>query len=125
MTSPSRRVRAVSSVLPALAYPEADGMGEGELQRLITELLRPLIARFLAERGVVAHAGADQFVYWRKGRPTSRVAPDVYVLPGVPQSQVITSWKTWETGIVPSFVLEIVSNDVQKDYDDNPALFGE
>ncbi len=37
-------------------------MGEHELQRLIAELLRPLLERFLAERGIVAHAGADQFV---------------------------------------------------------------
>lgn len=47
---------------PPLVYPEADDMGEHELQRLIAELLRPLLERFLAERGIVAHAGADQFV---------------------------------------------------------------
>jgi Putative restriction endonuclease len=110
---------------PALVYPEADDMGEHELQRFIAELLRPLLARFLAERGVVAHAGADQFIYWAEGTPTKRIAPDVYVLPGVPQEIAIPSWKTWETGVAPSFVLEIAGDDYSKDYEDNPVLYDE
>jgi len=108
----------------AVHYPEADDMGEGELPRLISELLRPLLARFLAERGVAAHVGADQFLYFREGDPTQRVAPDVYVLPGVPQSRIAPSWKLWEIGVAPSFCLEIVSSDVVKDYEDTPALLG-
>jgi Uma2 family endonuclease len=108
---------------PVVIYPETDDMGEHELQRLIAELLRPMLARFLAERGVVAHAGADQFFYWEEGAPTRRLAPDIYVLPGVPQERVIRSWKTWETGIVPSFVLEVASDSIAKDYEDNPALY--
>ncbi len=100
-------------------------MGEHELQRLIAELLRPLLARLLTERGIVAHAGADQFVYWAEGEPTKRIAPDLYVLPGVRQDVVIRSWKTWQTGIVPSFVLEIAGDDYAKDYEDNPVLYGD
>ncbi|MBN9161090.1 MAG: Uma2 family endonuclease [Myxococcales bacterium] len=110
---------------PVLVYPETDDMGEHELQRLIAELLRPLLERFLAERGIVAHAGADQFVYWAEGEPTKRIAPDLYVLPGVRQDVVIRSWKTWQTGIVPSFVLEIAGDDYAKDYEDNPVLYGD
>lgn len=68
-----------------LVYPETDDMGERDLQRLIAELLRPLLERHLAERGILAHAGADQFVYWAEGEPTKRIAPDLYVLPGVRQ----------------------------------------
>src|SRR5262249_23366074 len=48
-----------------------------------------------------------------------------YVLPRVRQDFVIRSWKTWETGIVPSFVLEIASDAIAKDYDDNPVLYDE
>src|SRR5215471_5656782 len=92
-------------------YPETDDMGEGELQRLISELLRPMLARFLAERGVVAHVGADQFLYAVKGDATRRAAPDIYVLPGIPQERIAPSWKLWEVG-PPSFCLEIVSRDV-------------
>jgi hypothetical protein len=100
-------------------------MGEHELQRLIMELLRPLLARFLAERGVVAHVGADQFIYWEEGNVKKRVAPDVYVLPGVSQDIIIPCWKKWETGIAPSFALEVAGVRFSKDYEESPALYNE
>ncbi len=106
-------------------YPESDDMGEHEIQRLIAELLRPLMDRFLVERRRPAHVGADQFIYWKEGTPTRRLAPDVYVLPGVDRSIVIPSWKTWETGIVPSFALEIAGGDIAKDYDHGPADYAD
>jgi Uma2 family endonuclease len=104
-----------------ITYPETDRMGEGELQRLITELFRPLLAEFLASRGVIAHVGADQFLYFAEGVPTERIAPDIYALPGVPQARVEPSWKIWELEAPPAFVLEIVSRDVAKDYEDVPV----
>jgi hypothetical protein len=42
--------------------PENDGLGEHERQTLIRGFLRPLLARFLAEHGVVAHVRLDQFM---------------------------------------------------------------
>lgn len=104
-----------------IIYPETDRMGEGELQRLIAELLRPLLADFLASRGLIAHVGADQFLYFVEGFPTERIAPDIYVLPGVEQSRVEPSWKLWELDAPPAFVLEVVSRDVAKDYEDVPV----
>jgi Uma2 family endonuclease len=102
-------------------YPESDDMGEHELQTYIRELLRPLLARFFAVRGELAHVGSDQFFYWVKGDAQQQLAPDVYVLPGVSQAMAIPSWKVWERGgVVPSFALEIVSsNDWEKDYVEN------
>ena len=35
----------------------------------------------------------------------------------------VPSWKTWENGIVPSFALEIVSKDWEKDYADAPERY--
>src|SRR5262249_20903729 len=66
---------------------------------------------------------ANQFIYWQQKNSAARIAPDVYVLPGVPQSRIIRSWKVWETGIVPSFCLEVVSHDHKKDYEDTPAIY--
>lgn len=106
-------------------YPEEEKVGEESLQRFICELLRPLIERWLAERGVLAFTGADQFVYYRQHDPHRRVAPDVYVLPGVRPGRRIRSWKTWESGIVPSFALEVVSSDRENDYVEAPARYGE
>jgi hypothetical protein len=105
-------------------YPVSDDMGEHELQTLMRELLRPLLARLLASRGLVAHAGSDQFIYWERGNVKACVAPDLYVLPGVPQERVIKSWKTWEErGLVPSLAIEIVTTDVVKDYEECPELY--
>ena len=100
-------------------------MGEGLLQRLIMEMLRPMLARFLAEHGKVANVGADQFIYFCDGDPSRRIAPDVYVLPGVRPGKRIRSWKVWQEGIAPSFCFEVVSDDVRYDYEEKPILYGE
>jgi len=119
MSTPRRSVARDRTV-----YPVSDDMGEHELQTLMRELLRPMLARFLAERGVVAHAGSDQFIYWECGDAKACVAPDLYVLPGVPQKRVIKTWKTWEEGdIVPSLAVEIVTTDVEKDYEEAPDRY--
>jgi hypothetical protein len=98
-------------------------MGEGTLQRLISELLRPLLAQVLSELGVKAFVGADQFIYYEQFAPTEVVAPDVYVMPGFDQDIEVDCWKTWETGVVPSFALEVVSRDHRKDTERSPARY--
>jgi hypothetical protein len=52
-----------------------------------------------------------------------RASPDVYVLPGIAPHTRVPSWKTWERGIVPSFVLEVVSKDWEKDYIEGPGRY--
>jgi hypothetical protein len=99
-------------------YPVTDDMGEGSLQRFIAEMLRPLVERWLASKGKPTFVGADQFIYWKQFDTTLRVAPDVFVLPGVAPGSKIDSWKTWEKGIAPSLAIEIVSSDYLKDYRD-------
>ena len=119
------RSAAKQLVSDPTVYPETDDMGEGELQLLMRELLRPLLARLLAERGEVAHVGSNQFIYWVQFAPTRSIAPDLYVLPGIPQSRVEKVWKLWDEEVVPSFCLEIVSNDFEKDYVTIPAACAE
>ena len=106
-------------------YPEEEKLGEELLQRWIIELLRPLVERWLASRKVVALTGADQFIYFRRGDTRGRLAPDLFVLPGVRPNRRVRSWKTWVEKIVPSFALEVVSRDVDKDYIDGPELYRE
>ncbi|HEY4160355.1 MAG TPA: Uma2 family endonuclease [Polyangiaceae bacterium] len=105
-------------------YPVEEKVGEDLLQRWIVELLRPLLARWFDAQGIVALVGADQFIYYQQHNPIERVAPDVYVLPGVAPNTRVRSWKTWETSIVPSFALEIVSLNWGKDYLTSPARYG-
>jgi Uma2 family endonuclease len=104
----------VSAELEDVFYPETDNMGEGELQRMICELLRPLLARFLAEQGRIAHVGADTFFYFRKGDPSKVLAPDIYVLEGVPQEKLARSYKLWELAAPPVVAIEVVSRDIDR-----------
>ena len=125
MTRSPRKALASDALYPASDdfYPASDDRGGPEIARRIAELLRPLIAGFFVERGRPDHVGAGQFIYWQKDRPTSRLAPDVYVLPGIDPNIAIRSWKIWETGVRPSFALELVGDDITKDYEHGPALY--
>ncbi|HET9958217.1 MAG TPA: Uma2 family endonuclease [Polyangiaceae bacterium] len=113
------------SLEDSTVYPVEEPVGEDILQCWMLEELRPLIERWLAERGTPWLVGSDQFIYFEKGQVSKRIAPDIYVLPGVPPNTRIPSWKVWESGIRPSFALEICSQDWQKDYVTAPQLHNE
>jgi hypothetical protein len=106
-------------------YPVEEKVPENLLNRDVADTLRHLVERWLAERGEVARVGADQFIYWVQYRPTTTVAPDVYVLPGVDPETAISAWKVWETGVVPSLAVEVVGLDVRKDYEVGPERYAE
>jgi Uma2 family endonuclease len=113
------------SELDPTVYPSEDQIGEGSLQRFISELLRASIERWLAQQNKPAFVGANQFIYWKQFDPIRKLAPDVFFLPGVKPGIKIDSWKTWETGIIPPFAVEIVSQDYLKDYGDAPRHYDE
>jgi Uma2 family endonuclease len=106
-------------------YPVDDGMGEGTLHREIGLVIQPLVRRYLATRRVRAYVGSNQFIYWVQHEPTTSVAPDLYVLPGVAPDAAFGCWKVWETGVVPTFVLEVVSKYPIKDYERAPVRYAE
>jgi Uma2 family endonuclease len=97
-------------------YPVDDAMGEGLLHREIVVLFEALLRYFLSRRGVVARVAANTFIYWVQFHPEITVAPDVYVMDGVAPDASPDNWKLWENGVVPSFVLEVVSKETKKDY---------
>ena len=99
-------------------YPVEDDMGEEMNHREIADLLRALLKLLFSLQGKVARVGANQFIYWVQGNPQKTLAPDIYVLPGVDPETGFGCWKVWETGIVPSFALEVVSQSIEKDYVD-------
>ena len=105
-------------------YPVTDDMGDPTLQTLISVMLLALVKRWLAEQGKSAFVGMSQFFYWKQYDPSECIAPDVYVLPGVSLSPRVGAWKVWETGAVPTFALEVVSQDVDKDYLVSPPKYG-
>ena len=97
-------------------YPVTDDMGDPTLQTFISFLLFSLLRRWFDARGKPIFVGANQFFYWKQFDASECLAPDVYLLPGVPQMVRVGAWKVWETGHVPSFAFEIVPSDVDKDY---------
>lgn len=110
---------------PPWDYPAEDDLGETLLHMLIRTLLFELVRRHLAQRAIRALTGSDQFVYWVEGNPHKTVAPDLYVVLGADPNRDVRVWKIWEEGSAPQFALEIVSDDVQKDYVLAPMRYAE
>jgi Uma2 family endonuclease len=104
-------------------YPVRDDMGDPTLQTLISVMLLALLQRWLSSQGKPTFVGMNQFFYWKQFDPSECVAPDVYVLPGVPLSPRVGAWKIWETRRIPTFALEVVSQHVDKDYLTSPPKY--
>jgi hypothetical protein len=112
-----------TTVEDTTVYPVRDDMGDPTLQTLISVMLLALLQRWLSSQGKPAFVGMNQFFYWKQFDPSECVAPDVYVLPGVSLSPRVGAWKIWETHRRPTFALEIVSQDVDKDYLTSPPKY--
>ncbi len=105
-------------------YPESDGkpMGETDLHRdLMTDLIFAL-KWFL--RSTVAYVAGNLFIYYEEGNPRAVVAPDVFVVLGVPQRRR-RIFQTWEEGgRTPDVVIEVTSRRTRKDdLERKPAIY--
>ncbi len=100
-------------------YPETDGMPlpdgyeQGPHFREIVSIVE------LHLGGPTTAVSGDTFVYYVEGDPKKWVSPDCYVAFGVDVESIrrFNTYRVWETGKVPDFVLEIgspstASNDV-------------
>jgi Uma2 family endonuclease len=92
-------------------YPESDGqpMGETETHFLVILDLAHQLRWHLAGQQDHTHVAGNQFWYWVEGDPRRCVAPDVYVVVGVPQEPPRSIWKTWEDRCAPTVVFEVTS----------------
>ena len=91
-------------------YPSSDGepMAESERQ------LIPMAGTFFILRDWFRHRpdvyiGCDLLIYYREGDNGVRVAPDVFAVFGASGNHPRDTWKLWEEGKAPDFVLEIAS----------------
>ncbi len=109
---------------PDVAYPATPSVPETDLHST---------ARFLSYGALRAHfagrsgcfVGQDLNVYYRRGDRTF-VAPDVFVCFGVDPGHIRTaaSYRLWDVGAPPAFVLEIASEGTCKaDLEDKPATY--
>ena len=101
---------ALSALSPvAVEYPSSDGkpLAENDAQlAAILYAIGVLRVRFAGRRDV--YVSGDLLVYYEEGNPRVSVAPDVFVVFGV-EDRMRMSYKVWEEGKGPDFVLEVAS----------------
>ena len=103
---------------PASAYPETDPLyppneeprPDGMRQELVITQQLHVFREYFRERSDVVMS-TNNFIYYERGNPRARVAPDWYVSFGVNPEAIISreSYLRWEVGKMPEFVLEIAS----------------
>lgn len=93
-----------------VAYPESDGRPVAENSRQfwsLTDFASTLKIWFRDRED--AYVGGDTLLYYVEGDPKQRIAPDVYAVFGVPGMEDLDSYRVWDVGKAPDFVLEVAS----------------
>jgi Uma2 family endonuclease len=80
---------------------------------LMLTLIATLRQHFRARSDV--YVIGNIFLYYEEGHSESRRSPDVMVVKGVPSRPERRSFKTWEEGAVPCFVLELTSRETAEE----------
>ena len=96
-------------------YPSSDGqpMCENTWQlRVMVDGISILRSRY--RRNPDVFVGGDLLMYYEKGNPTQRVAPDVFVIFGVPDHHRM-SYRLWDEGKAPDFALEVASESTWRE----------
>ncbi|MGB9774974.1 MAG: Uma2 family endonuclease [Anaerolineae bacterium] len=90
-------------------YPESDGKPMAETDTHINQLiyLREALADYFRDDPNIYVAG-NLFVYYVEGDPTQVVAPDVFVVKGVPKGER-RIFQVWKEGKGPDVVFELTS----------------
>jgi Uma2 family endonuclease len=109
-------------------YPESDGEPMAETEDHLEELVyvwQALKNRFEADADVFV--GANLFFYYRKGEPDGVVAPDGFVVKGVPKllpgNRRRRKYLLWEEGKVPCFVLETTSESTRDRDEEKKGIY--
>lgn len=98
-----------------IEYPDANGkpMAESDQARKYLTYGTEVLRIYFQDRSDVYVSG-NLFIYYEQGNPRAVIAPDVFVIFGV-NKEDRCSYKTWEEGNTPDFVLEITSKSTQKE----------
>ena len=109
----------------AVEYPSGDGQPMAENDWQLHAIIDTITAlkRHFAHRADVYVSG-DLFIYYEEGNPRARVAPDVFVVFGVPDRKR-PIYKLWEEGEVPAFVMEVASVSTWREDDRRKAALYE
>ena len=94
---------------PAIKYPYSDGKAMAESPRHVDAILYALAMlrnRFAASSFV--QVGANMNLYYQEGDVEKKLVPDLFVVRGL-AALPETSYRVWEAGRPPGFVLEVSS----------------
>ncbi len=111
----------------SIVYPDSDGQPMAESDPARDYLIYAVEALdFYFENQDDVYVSGNLFIYYRQGSPSAVVAPDVFVVFGIPKRKRM-SYKVWqENNQVPSFVLEITSISTQDhDEKEKPRKYAE
>ena len=96
-----------------VVYPSSDGEPLAETSIHVDAIIQAVVALRQYLAGQQAIVLADQFLYYAKGFPKLRVAPDVMVIENVVPGPR-DNYKIWEESSVPSVIFEMTSKATQK-----------
>ena len=108
-------LRPLESSPAEVHYPSGDGwpMADNDAQReVILYAIDALKTRYQANPNV--YVTGDLLMYYEEGNPRKSVAPDTMVVFGVEKGRR-PSYKVWEEGKGPEFVLEVASPRTWRD----------
>jgi len=90
-----------------IEYPETDGqpMAETDVHAQLMMSLRFALANYFRDEPEV-YVSSNLLLYYVEGEPKKRVAPDVFVVRGVPKGDR-RIYKLWEEGRAPEVVIEL------------------
>jgi Uma2 family endonuclease len=91
-------------------YPSADGKPLAETQfsiDAIIDTIQVLKDHFSARPNV--YVSGNLLLFYEKGNPRKRVAPDVFVVFGVPKLPPRDNYLVWKEGTAPDCIIEITS----------------
>ena len=102
-------------VAPDIEYPDSDGqpMAETDFQREVMMYAIEALKIHFREREDVYVSG-DLFIYYEEGNRAAAVAPDVFVVFGVP-GHMRRTYLLWQEGRAPDFVMEVTSDNTRED----------
>jgi Uma2 family endonuclease len=96
-------------------YPTSDGkpMAETDLHReLMIDLIETLKAHFEADP--MTYVSGDLLLFYEEGNKRKHVAPDVFVVRGVPMRQR-SNYLLWEEGKGPDVIIEVTSKTTRRE----------
>ncbi len=108
----------------AVEYPYSDGKVMAETPRHVDAIIYALatLRNWFAGHARV-QVGANMFVYYQEGDPRKRLTPDLFVVRGL-EALPEPSFKIWEAGRPPTFVLEVASpSTAGRDRGEKQALY--